>query len=60
MFSNLEKLSSVSKAQLEAQMETVNGLAHKVVAASEKTIALNTAVAKAYLEESNAFVKELF
>jgi phasin family protein len=60
MFSNLEKLSSVSKAQLEAQMETVNGLTHKVVAAGEKTIALNTAAAKAYMEESNAAVKELF
>jgi phasin family protein len=60
MFSNLEKLSSASKAQLESQLEVANGLAHKVVAAGEKTIALNTAAAKSCLEESNAMVKELF
>ena len=60
MFSNLEKLSSESKAQLESQLEVANGLAHKVVSAGEKTIALNTAAAKSYLEESNAMVKELF
>ena len=60
MFSNLEKFSSASKSQLESQLESANGLAHKVVVAGEKAMALNTAAAKTYLEESSAAVKELF
>jgi phasin family protein len=60
MFLNLENFSTASKAQLESQFETANALAHKAVAAGEKTISLNTAAAKLYFEESSAAVKEMF
>jgi phasin family protein len=60
MFSNLEKFSTASKAQLAAQFDTSNALVHKIVEAGEKTIALNTAAAKSYLEESGAAMKQMF
>jgi phasin family protein len=60
MFSNLDKFLTASKAQLVSQFDTSNALAHKMVEAGEKTIALNTAAAKSYLEESGAAVTQLF
>ena len=59
MFSNLEKFSSASKAQFESQIAAFNVQANKAVAAGEQVIALNTAAAKAYLDESKAAAQQL-
>ena len=59
MLSNLEKFSSTSKAQLESHLAALNVQAHKAVAAGEKVMALNTAAAKAYFDESKFTAQQL-
>jgi len=59
MFSNLEKFSSASKAQFESQFSAFNVLANKALAVGEKVIAVNTAAAKAYLDDSKVVAQQL-
>ena len=59
MFSNLEKFSSASKEQLETSLASLNAQAQKAVAAGEQMVALNTAAAKAYFDESKVAAQQL-
>ncbi len=60
MFSNLEKLSSATKALFESQLATFNTLANKAVEGGQKAIALNISAAKAAAEESAVSTQKLF
>jgi phasin family protein len=57
MFSTL---SSAANSAMEAQMADFNALAGKVVAGSEKAMALNIAAVKAYADEANVSAKDMF
>lgn len=58
MFTIPEQISSVSKANIEAQMALLNALTNKAFESVEKMIDLNLNVAKASIEESNAAAKQ--
>ena len=54
------KMSSAATTAIESQMAQFNALAGKVVAGSEKAIALNIAAVKAYADEANVSAKDMF
>lgn len=60
MFSNQEQFNSVTKVLFESQIAAFRELGSKTVKGVEKVIALNTAAAKEYAEESGVAARQLF
>lgn len=60
MFSNQEQFNSATKALFESQFAAFRELGSKTVKGVEKVVALNTAAAKEYAEESGVSLRQLF
>ena len=60
MSSNQEQFTATSKALFESQIAAFRELSSKAVKGVEKVVALNSAAAKEYAEESSATVSQLF
>ncbi len=60
MFSNQEQFTSATKDLFESQIAAFRELGSKTIKGVEKVVALNTAVAKEYAEESSVVAHQLF